>query len=120
MSAKDHPIASLCSLKTINNLLSYFLFKSDAIITARVLAESKNTYLSVLVNGFRSSLGGSMMDERDGDEDGDGEKCSTLCCHLPTSIGSVDSNNAFTSSKDFSQSKLSLKCVRHVLTISSE
>ena len=43
-----------------------------------------------------------MMDARDGDGDSDGGKGSTFGYHLPTSIESVDSNNAFISSKDFS------------------
>ena len=101
-STKDHLITSLCSLRAINNLLSCSLSKSDAIITGRVSTELKNTYLSVSDNGFISNLGGSRMDRRDRDEDGHGGKCYTLGCHLPTSIGSVDSYNAFISSKDSS------------------
>ena len=41
------------------------------------------------------------MDGRDGDEDSDGEKGSTLGYHLLIFIKSVDSNNAFTSSKEY-------------------
>ena len=114
MSTKDHHIASLYSLRTLNNLLSYFLFKSDDTEGSTV---PRNTYLSVSGNGFRSKSGGSMMDGRDGDENCDGGRGSTLGFRLPTSMRVANSNSTFTFSKDSSQTKSSLKWRRHVSTI---
>ena len=58
----NHPIASLCSLSTLNSFSSSFSVKDAEIITGSVEDSPKYTYLKCAESCFSSKVGGFSID----------------------------------------------------------